>query len=147
MDQVRSFLFWMMILIFIIFYPMLISIYVFIPLMIGFMGYLFILGIEKSKTSYILIALAYLINLEVNLSLPLFLTILTIIFFFVSIYPVLTILKGCKICIATLSVLFIDLLYFIMLLGYDFVFDESSIVVDQLLLYSLFVDMLTVFML
>lgn len=113
--------------------------------MIGFMGYLFILGIENSKTSYILIALAYLINLEVNLSLPLFLTILTIIFFFTAIYPILLILKSCKICIATLSVLFIDLLYFIMLLGYDFIFDESSIVVDQLLLYSLFVDMLMVF--
>jgi len=145
MDQVKSFLLWITILTFVIFYPMLISIYVFLPLMIGFMGYLFILGIENSKTSYILIALAYLINLEVNLSLPLFLTILTIIFFFTAIYPILLILKSCKICIATLSVLFIDLLYFIMLLGYDFIFDESSIVVDQLLLYSLFVDMLMVF--
>jgi len=132
---------------FAIFYPMLISIYVFLPLMIGFMGYVLIRGIDSSRISYLFVGLIYLINLEVNLSLPLFLSILTIILFYVTIYPHLHVLKKCKVCIPLLSVIFIDLLYFIILLGYDFIFNESSIVIDQLLLYSLVVDMLMVFLL
>ena len=147
MKLLGSFMLWMGTLIYIIFYPMFISIYVFLPLMIGFMGYLFIYGIEKSKTSYVILSLAYLINLEVNLSLPLFLTLLTVIFFYIFIYPILAILKECKICVALFSVLFIDLLYFIILVGYDFIFDESSIVVDKLILYTLVVDMVMVFLL
>ncbi len=147
MKPVRSALLWSIVISFIVFYPMLISIYVFLPLMIGFMGYVLILGIDRSRLSYVFIGLIYLINLEVNLSLPLFLTILTIILFYVTIYPHLQVLKKCKVCIPLLSVIFIDLLYFVMLLGYDFIFDESSIVIDQLLLYSLVVDILMVFLL
>ena len=138
---------WAIVISFIIFYPMLISIYVFLPLMIGFMGYVMILGIDRPRTSYIFIGLVYLINLEANLSLPLFLSVLTITLFYLTIYPHLQVLKKCKVCIPLLTVIFIDLLYFIMLLGYDFIFGESSIVIDQLLLYSLVVDMLMVFLL
>ncbi|MEA3419190.1 MAG: hypothetical protein U9Q90_07285 [Campylobacterota bacterium] len=111
------------------------------------MGYVFILGMERPRLIYVLITLVYLINLDINLSLPLFLSILTIILFYITIYPNLHVLKKCKICIPLISVILIDLLYFIILIGYDFVFDESSIVVDQLLFYSLVVDMLLVFLL
>ena len=142
-----STLYWIIVVSFVIFYPMLISIYVFLPLMIGFMGYVLIMGIDKPSISYALISLVYLINLEVNLSLPLFLSVLTVILFYVTIYPHLHILKKCKVCIPLLSVVFIDLIYFIMLLGYDIIFGESSIVIDQLLLYSLVADMLMVFLL
>ena len=145
--SVWSILLWSIVISFIIFYPMLISIYVFLPLMIGFMGYVMILGIDRPRTSYIFISLVYLVNLEANLSLPLFLTILSIMLFYITIYPHLYVLKKCKVCIPLLSVIFIDLLYFIMLLGYDFIFGESSIVIDQLLLYSLVVDILMVFLL
>jgi len=147
MNPVRSALVWSIVVSFVIFYPMLISIYVFLPLMIGFMGYVLILGIDRPRVSYLFISLIYLINLEANLSLPLFLAVLTIILFYITIYPHLQVLKKCKVCIPLLSVVFIDLLYFVMLLGYDFIFDESSIVIDQLILYSLVVDMLMVFLL
>jgi hypothetical protein len=140
-------LLWAFVACFIVFYPMLISIYVFLPLLIGFMGYVFILGVERPRLIYILITLVYLINLDVNLSLPLFLSIVAVILFYVTIYPSLHILKKCKICIPLISVVLIDLLYFILLIGYDFIFDESSIVVDQLLLYSLVVDIILVFLL
>jgi len=142
-----STLYWLIVVSFVVFYPMLISIYVFLPLMIGFMGYVLIVGIDKPNISYAFISLIYLINLEVNLSLPLFLSILTVILFYMTIYPHLHILKKCKVCIPLLSVVFIDLIYFIMLLGYDIIFGESSIVIDQLLLYSLVADMLMVFLL
>ncbi len=138
---------WVIVVAFIIFYPMLISIYVFLPLMIGFMGYVLVLGIDRPRISYVIVALVYLINLDVNLSLPLFLSILAVILFYITIYPHLDILKKCKVCVPLLSVIFIDLIYFIMLLGYDILFGESSIVIDQLLLYSLVVDVLMVFLL
>lgn len=138
---------WLIVICFIAFYPMLISIYVFLPLMIGFMGYVLVLGIERPRSAYIAVALVYLINLEVNLSLPLFLTILAILLFYATIYPQFHVIKMCKICTPLLSVLFIDLLYFILLLGYDLIFSGTSIAVDKLLFYSLVVDMLMVFLL
>jgi len=147
MHQFVSALFWILSIIFVIFYPMLISIYVFLPLMIGAISYLFIIGLEESNKSYIIFTVIYMINLEVNLSLPLFLIILTALIFYVTIYPTLGILKECKACVALLSAIFIDLLYFITLVGYDFIFDEVSIVVDQLLFYTLVVDMIMVLLL
>ncbi|SFV64848.1 hypothetical protein MNB_SV-9-1693 [hydrothermal vent metagenome] len=78
---------------------------------------------------------------------PLFLILFTVLIFYIVIYPTFEILKECKICVGLLSVLFIDLLYFIMLVGYDFIFNTVSIVVDQLLFYTLVVDMLMVFLL
>ena len=146
MHPLGTTLLWVMIASFVIFYPMLISIYVFLPLMIGFMGYVMILGIKRSKTSFVFIGLIYLINLEANLSLPLFLSSLTTILYYMTLYPRLNILKKCKVCIPLLSVAFIDLFYFMLLLGYDLIFEESSIVIDYLLLYSLMIDMLMVFM-
>jgi hypothetical protein len=140
-------LIWSFVVFFVVFYPMLISIYVFLPLMIGLMGYVLIVGIDRSEMSYVLIGLVYLINLEVNLSLPLFLTILTAVLYYITIYPHLHVFKKCKVCIPLLSVMFIDLIYFIMLLGFDMIFGESSIVIDQLLFYSLIADMLVVFIL
>ena len=140
-------LIWSFVVFFVVFYPMLISIYVFLPLMIGLMGYVLIVGIDRSKMSYVVVGLVYLINLEVNLSLPLFLTILTAVLYYITIYPHLHVFKKCKVCIPLLSVMFIDLIYFIMLLGFDMIFGESSIVIDQLLFYSLIADMLVVFIL
>jgi hypothetical protein len=138
---------WVIVVFFILFYPMLISIYVFIPLMIGFMGYVLVLGIDRPRAIYILISLIYLINLEVNLSLPLFLTTATVILFYLTIYPRIIIFKKCRVCIPLLSVVFIDLIYIILLLSYDLIFGESSIVIDQLLIYSFIADMLMVFLL
>ena len=140
-------LIWSFVVFFVVFYPMLISIYVFLPLMIGLMGYVLIVGIDRSEMSYVVVGLVYLINLEVNLSLPLFLTILTAVLYYITIYPHLHVFKKCKVCIPLLSVMFIDLIYFIMLLGFDMIFGESSIVIDQLLFYSLIADMLVVFIL
>ena len=137
---------WLAVISFVIFYPMFISIYVFLPLMIGFMGYILVLGIDKPKISYVFVSLVYLINLEINLSLPLFLTVLTVVVYYVAIYPHIHIYKRCKVCAPLVSVVFIDLIYFVFLLGYDMIFGEASIVIDQLLLYSLIVDMLMVFL-
>ncbi|SFV52865.1 hypothetical protein MNB_SV-8-1389 [hydrothermal vent metagenome] len=123
---------------------MLISIYVFLPLLIGIMGYILMQGIEKGKLSYILIAVVYFINLEVNLSLPFFLTIISSLLVYVLFYCHLTYFRRCRICRPILSVLLLDALYLGSLLSYDFIFQSHSIVLDNILLYSLIVDLLVV---
>ncbi len=135
---------WIFILFFIIFYPMLISIYVFLPLLIGIMGYIMILGIEKEKLHYVLFAVVYFINLEVNLSLPLFLTIISSLLMYVIFYHHLTHFRRCQVCKPILSVLFLDAFYLGSILFYDFIFQSSSVVLDTILLYSLIVDVLMV---
>ena len=137
-------LFWLFTGIFIFFYPMLISIYVFLPLLIGAMGYMLIQGLEREKTPFILLAIVYMVNLEVNLSLPIFLTVISSLLFYVLIYPSLKHFRRCKICRPLLSVLFLDLMYLGCLFSYDFIFQTQSIILDEILLYTLIVDMLIV---
>jgi len=142
--SIHVMLIWVSIFLFIIFYPMLISIYVFLPLLIGIMGYILMQGIEKGKPSYILVAVLYFINLEVNLSLPFFLTVISSLLIYVIFYTYLTHFRRCRICKPLLSVLLLDALYLGSLLSYDFIFQSHSIVLDNILLYSLIVDLLVV---
>jgi len=135
---------WSSVRLFIVFYPMLISIYVFLPLLIGVMGYVFIQGIEKGKTRYIFVAIIYFINLEVNLSLPFFLIFISSLLVYVLFYHSLLYFRKCRICRPVLSVLLIDVVYLGSLLSYDFIFQTNSIVLDNILLYSLIVDLLIV---
>ncbi len=139
--------FWIAVVFFILFYPMLISIYVFLPLLIGAMSYVLILGLDKEKSLSLPIAIIYLINLEVNLSLPLFLTIISSFLFYVTLYPSLKHFRKCKVCKPLLSVVLLDLFYLGALFMFDFIFQTQSIVLDSILLYSLVVDMLIVVLL
>lgn len=136
--------FWLFASICIFFYPMLISIYVFLPLLIGAMGYMLVQGLEREKSPFILLAIVYMLNLEVNLSLPIFLTIISTLLFYVLVYPTLKHFRKCQICRPLLSVLFLDIMYLGCLFSYDFIFQTQSIILDEILLYTLIVDMLVV---
>lgn len=142
--QHLSLLLWTASILFIVFYPMLISIYVFLPLLIGVMGYLLILGIEKEKKLYILLALVYFINLEINLSLPFFLTIISSLMIYVLFFNSLKHFRNCRICTPILTVILLDFFYLGALLSYDFIFQETTIILDNILLYSLVIDLLVV---
>ena len=133
---------WTLIIMFVLFYPMLISIYVFLPLFIGIMGYVLILGIERGKWSYMVVSLFYLINMDINLSLPFFLVSIAILFVYVFFYPHFVHFRKCKVCTPFLTVLMIDLVYLAFLLAYDFVFQTENIILDDILLYPLVVDLL-----
>jgi hypothetical protein len=135
---------WLVVILFIIIYPMLISVYVFLPLFIGIMGYFFLRGIDEGKYQYLFVSSFYFINLEVNLSLPLFLTIISFLLVYVLFYQNLNYFRRCQVCKPILSVILLDIFYLGMLLSYDFIFQTSSVVLDNLLLYSLIVDMLVV---
>ncbi len=136
--------FWLFAGIFIFFYPMLISIYVFLPLLIGAMGYMLVQGLERGKTPFILLAIVYMINLEVNLSLPVFLIIISTLLFYVIVYPYFKHFRKCQICRPLLSVVVLDIMYIGSLFTYDFIFQTQSIILDDILLYTLIVDMLVV---
>jgi len=140
-------LLWLLIGAFILFYPMLISIYVFLPLFIGLMGYLFIVGIDQRKWHYVLLSIIYFINLEVNLSLPFFLMILSSLLVYGMFYTKLAQVKRCKVCAKIILVLLLDVVYFGCLLGYDFIFQTTSIMLDIILAYSLVIDILVVMVL
>jgi hypothetical protein len=137
----RKTLFWSGVAIFILYYPILISVYVKLPLFIGYAGYLLLLGMEgKRGYSYIFLPLLYLLNLEANLSLPLLLTVLSVFIYHMIFYNIVNILKRCRVCVAFISVVAIDSIYFALILVYDFIFEGSSIEINSLLLYSLVLD-------
>jgi len=136
--------FWFFSFAFIFFYPMLISIYVFLPLLVGAIGYMLVQGLEKGRTPFIFLGAVYMINLEVNLSLPLFLIIISTLLFYVIFYPYFKHFRKCRICRPLLSVVILDMVYLGCLFTYDFIFQTQSIVLDEILLYSLIVDMLVV---
>jgi len=144
MKFIMKLLFWLLITAFVLFYPMLISFYVFLPLLVGVMGYIFIEGVNRGKWIYIFLTLVYFVNLEVNLSLPFFLILISVLIVYMLFYGTLTHLKKCKICTPLITVFLIDVVYLGVLLAYDFIFGTSSIVLDTILLYSLVVDLLVV---
>jgi hypothetical protein len=126
--------------VFVVLYPMLISIYVFLPLFVGFSGWMMIRGIEGAGYAYVVIPLIYLVNLEINLSLPLMMVVLATLLYYLTLYERVTILKRCRVCVAVLSVILIDAYYLGSLMIYDLLMDTSSIVIDKLLWYSLIAD-------
>jgi hypothetical protein len=138
----KKILLWLLLSMFVLFYPMLISIYVFLPLFVGVVGYFLILGIDRGKISYILISLFYLINLDINLSLPFLLSTIAVLLVYIFLYPYIANFKSCKVCSPLLNVLFIDLIYFLLLMGYDFIFQTHNIMLDDILLYPLVIDLL-----
>jgi len=48
----------------------------------------------------------------------------------------------CKLCKTLISVVLIDFVYLGVLFWYDFVFQTQSVVFDELLVYSLIIDMI-----
>jgi hypothetical protein len=133
-------IFGIVLMIFVILYPMLVSIYVFLPLFIGFSGWMILRGVEGAGLMYVVIPLVYLINLEINLSLPLMMVVLATLTYYLTLYERVMILKRCKFCVAILSVILIDGYYYGALMVYDLLMDTSSIVIDKLLWYSLIAD-------
>ncbi len=146
-SAIRKLIVWILVILFVLFYPMLISIYVFLPLFFGVVGYMLIRGIEEGKWSYILLSMIYLINMDINLSMPFLLISIAILLVYIFIYPHLNHFRKCKVCTPFLTVLMIDLVYFAVLMVYDFIFQTHIIRLDEILFYPLVVDLLVAVML
>ncbi|HFC03936.1 MAG TPA: hypothetical protein ENJ74_03590 [Nitratifractor salsuginis] len=141
MGRVWRWLLWLGIFAFVLLYPMLVSVYVTLPLFIGIAGYLILRGLEGEGWRYLLLPLFYLLNLEINLSLPLLLSLAAVLIYYLLLYPSMLFLKRCRLCVALLSVFFIDLIYLGLIEIYDFIFSTSSITINTQLAYSLLMDL------
>ena len=135
--SILIFLFWIIV---VIVYPALISIYVTMPLFVGFSGLMFIKGLDENNYYYEIFAFIYMLMLEVNLSLPLLLLPISTLIFYVFIKKHLNFLKLCPKCIAILTVIFINLIYFFLLLIIDIITSQNSINFDYLILLSIIFD-------
>jgi len=132
-------LFWIAV---VIIYPMLISIYVTLPLFVGFVGLMFVIGIDEEKYLYITLSLIYMINLEINLSLPILLLPISVFIFYVYIKDRLDFLKLCNVCIYISTVILINLIYFFLLFIFDSITGQSSVNYDSFLLFSVVYDII-----
>ncbi len=143
--DLKESLFWLFVICIVILYPLLISIYVTLPLFIGLSGYIFVRAFEKEiDFRYLILSLIYIFELEIALWLPTFLIILAVLIFDISIYPYRIYIKRCQLCISFLSVLFIDIIYLLLILIYDFIFSTNTIEINSLLYYSLIFDLVMV---
>lgn len=131
---------------FIVLFPVLISRHVYLPLFIGIAGYLMIKGFEGEGYSYFWFPFFYLLNLEANTSLPLLVSFFSILLFYTLFFERIKYFKMCKVCVATLTVIGVNVFYLLTLVVFDFLFGTVNVVVDSLLLYSLLFDVIVVFL-
>ena len=126
---------------FVLFYPFLVSMYPMLPPLIGLVGYIIIYNLDKNPI-YALSGFFYLLNLELNSSLPLFLTTFIIIMIYIFLYSGLKLLIRCHVCLLFALMILIDFSYYMGLFLYDFVFNTSSVLGDVLLVYYIVIDIL-----
>jgi len=125
--------------IFVAFYPMFVSMYTMLPPLIGIAAYFLIISIEKEEM-YVFAPLLYLINLDLNLSLPLFLSTAITVLVYLFVYTPLKRLIRCRVCLLFALIFIIDLTYYISLFVYDFIFQTSTVLADMLLIYYIAID-------
>lgn len=120
-------------------YPILVSIYTMLPPLIGLVGYIVIVNMDKNRL-YALSGMFYLLNLDLNLTLPMLLSIFVIVLIYMLLYHKLKLLIRCRVCLLFVVIVLIDLLYYLSLFLYDFMFNTSTVIGDMLLVYYIVVD-------
>jgi hypothetical protein len=146
-DTKRSFIFRLMMWSFVLFYPTIASIYSFSPPLLGIAAFILIDSIEKHDYEYIFMALVYMLNIDVNFSMPMFLSIFSMLLIYTLVYPKLNIFYHCKLCVAAIVVVIFNLLYLEMVLLYSYIFKESILDMDALLIAYFVFDLMMVFVL
>jgi len=125
----------------VLFYPFLVSIYTMLPPLIGLVGYIIISNLDKNIL-YAWGGFFYLLNLELNSSLPILLSFFIIITVYSLVYSTLKLLIRCRVCLIFALMIIIDFSYYIGLFLYDIIFNTSSVIGDMLLIYYMAIDIL-----
>jgi hypothetical protein len=120
-------------------YPILVSIYTMLPPLIGVVGYLIVSNIDKNKV-YALAGMLYLLNLELNLTLPMLLSIFVVVISYIFLYSHLKLLIRCKVCFLFTMIMIIDAFYYSVLFLYDLMFQSTTVFANMMLLYYIMVD-------
>jgi hypothetical protein len=124
---------------FVFIYPILVSMYTMLPPLIGFVGYIIITNMSKNKF-LALSAMFYLLNLDLNLTLPILLSTFVIVMIYIFLYSNLKLLIRCHVCLLFALMVLIDFSYYISLFIYDFMFNTSTVIGDMLLVYYIVID-------
>ncbi len=140
-EEELSFIKKLLLFLFVFFYPMFVSMYTVLPPLIGLAGYIFIISMDRKKI-YSASAFFYLVNLDLNLTLPLFLSTTISILILMFIYGKLKRLIRCRVCLLFTLIVLIDFSYYLTLFIYDFIFNTSTVVGDMLLVYYIVIDIL-----
>jgi len=122
-------------------YPVLVSIYSMLPPLIGLAGYIVISNVDKNKV-YALAGMVYLLNLELNLTLPMLLSIFVVVMTYMFLYSTLKLLIHCQVCFLFTMVVILDASYYLTLFLYDAMFHTTTVVGDMMLVYYVMVDIL-----
>jgi hypothetical protein len=120
-------------------YPFLVSIYSMLPPLIGLAGYIIISNVDKNKV-YALAGMVYLLNLELNLTLPMLLSIFVVVMTYIFLYSTLKLLIRCQVCFLFTMIVIVDTFYYLTLFLYDMIFQTTTVVSDMMLVYYIIVD-------
>lgn len=120
-------------------YPILVSIYSMLPPLIGLVGYIIIANVDKNKL-YALAGMVYLLNLELNLTLPILLSIFVVVMTYIFLYSTLKLLIRCQVCLLFTMIVIVDTFYYLTLFLYDAMFQTTTVVGDMMLIYYIIVD-------
>lgn len=120
-------------------YPVLVSIYSMLPPLIGLAGYIIIANVDKNKL-YALAGMVYLLNLELNLTLPILLSIFVVVMTYIFLYSTLKLLIRCQVCLLFTMIVIVDTFYYLTLFLYDAMFQTTTVVGDMMLIYYIIVD-------
>ncbi|KIM13255.1 MAG: hypothetical protein KU38_00930 [Sulfurovum sp. FS08-3] len=130
---------------FIVLYPIIASIYAFSPPLLGIAAFVLIDSIEKGERESLFMVLVYMLNIDVNFSMPMFLSIFSTLLIYTLIFPKLSVFNHCKLCVALIVVAIFNLLYLEMILLYSYIFQEFILDLDGLLFAYFVFDLLMVF--
>ena len=122
-------------------YPILVSMYTMLPPLIGLAGYIVITNVNKN-IFYALAGMVYLVNLELNLTLPMLLSIFVVVMIYIFLYSTLKLLIRCRVCLLFVLMVLIDFSYYLVLFLYDLMFGTTTVISDMLLVYYIVVDIL-----
>ena len=137
---------WAVIIFIVLFYPLLVSIYTVFPPLVGIAGLVIIYYFEKNWI-YAMAGILYLLNIDLNLGLPIFLSSFSIILIYYLIYPTTRLMVRCKTCLSLFLIVLIDAFYYMNLFIYDFIFSSSTIKGDLTLIFYIMMDILLGFFL
>lgn len=139
-SQEIGFLKWVFLVFAVAFYPLLASIYTMLPPLIGVVGLIIIYNMDRNVV-YVLAAMLYLLNIELNFSLPVLLSIFSIIVIYVSVYPSAKLMIRCQTCLSLFLIIVVDAFYYMNLFIYDFIFSSSTVIGDSVLLFYIMLDL------
>ena len=137
---------WTVIIFIVLFYPLLVSIYTVFPPLVGIAGLVIIYYFEKNWI-YAMAGILYLLNIDLNLGLPIFLSSFSIILIYYLIYPTTRLMVRCKTCLSLFLIVLIDAFYYMNLFIYDFIFSSSVVAGDLTLIFYIVMDILLGFFL